>query len=83
MKYLPFIAIIVLGVATACSTKNDPGEPPRGRETRLRFRCDSAQFMGYQSAQQAGVVGQTSRRHRLTRLRAAIAQGFGDMQAAH
>ena len=33
MKYLPFIAIIVLGVATACSTKNDSGEPPAaGRE---------------------------------------------------
>jgi len=28
MKYLPFIAIIVLGVATACSTKNDADEPP-------------------------------------------------------
>jgi hypothetical protein len=32
-KYLPFIAIVVLGVATACSTKNDSGEPPAaGRE---------------------------------------------------
>jgi hypothetical protein len=33
MKFLPFIAIVVLGVATACSTKNDSDEQPAsGRE---------------------------------------------------
>ena len=53
------------------------------RERGHRFRCDSPQFMGHQPAQQAGVVGWMSRRHRLARLLAAIAQGLGDVQAVY
>ena len=32
-KYLPFIAIVVLGLATACSSKNDSGEQPSERDS--------------------------------------------------
>ena len=58
MKFLPFIAIVVLGVATACSTKSDPDEQPGVRKRGQRFRCNSPQCVGYQPAQQAGVVAQ-------------------------
>jgi hypothetical protein len=37
MKYLPVIAIVVLSVATACSTKNDAGEGPAPERENTGF----------------------------------------------
>jgi hypothetical protein len=36
-KYLPFIAIVALGVASACSAKNDADEPAASGTEDTRF----------------------------------------------
>ena len=37
MKYLSLIAIVMLGVASACSARNDAGEPPASGTEDTRF----------------------------------------------
>ncbi len=37
MKYLPLIAIVVLSITTACSTKSDAGEGPASEKEDSGF----------------------------------------------